>query len=648
MPTVTTISLKAEKFKQELEDVVARTRAARQAMESPGKVDTERSADAIQKVSKAAETTAGAISKTAEGADALGKSVKKSVKTAADEVKTLGGQMKDAFRSAWKELTDGEGAAKGAAGALKGMFSPVGLAVAAISAGVKLAADVWDHFTENAAEAAAKADAVAAASAKSREEVEATAKIAQEYLARLRELSFSENAANGSKREAVSLVTALVSRYGDLGAKVDAATGKILNMSEVTKRAGEAMSKVSIEAMSRELKDLKGQRDAQFIASFAGLTSDRGARKQLKTMNQLPLEQQLALAVRERNSASTAQDITGWQKQIDLLSTLVQKEKELRYFRNTGYRSREEEIAANRESYRKLETSRGTRREREKQFAQKQEDDRIAAENDPNWRRFLLNQQAFAEMDNRDRLGREIEAKKGELSGVESEKQRLAILNEIELLEAKRLQSVEKIYGYEQQAAAITRQQAESKKKMVEASEFELQYQKLLNERKTEEAARLKLNYELKQRYLRLTDEEIQKELDKQEKLRSFSLQKGLRDQGLGLQDQAMRRAGFVRQAEVEKALRDAETQKGSKLTTAEAKKVRELSDLLYRMNTDPGRSTGSMEIRTNSLTARGGFASGAVLPDRNRVNLEIRNYNKRQLDMLSEIKQICTELGKF
>ena len=109
-----------------------------------------------------------------------------------------------------------------------------------------------------------------------------------------------------------------------------------------------------------------------------------------------------------------------------------------------------------------------------------------------------------------------------------------------------------------------------------------------------------------------------------------------------------MQRAGYGQQAELEKALRNAEKQKGAALTDDEKKQVRTLANLQWRMNADDGPGLEKFELKTNSLTARGGFASGAVMPEKNRINLEIRNYSKRQFDTLVEIKKVCDQLGKF
>ena len=186
----------------------------------------------------------------------------------------------------------------------------------------------------------------------------------------------------------------------------------------------------------------------------------------------------------------------------------------------------------------------------------------------------------------------------------------------------------------------LDRQISESKK--------ELEIQKLILNGKYKEAEALKLNNELKRQGVSASEDQKKKLQEQEEKQKALNLQKNLHAQSLSLKDQAMQRAGYGQQAELEKALRDAEKQKGSALTNDEKKQVRTLANLQWRMNTDDGPRLGNLDLKTNSLTARGGFASGVVMPEKNRINLEIRNYSKRQFDTLVEIKKVCDQLGKF
>ena len=80
----------------------------------------------------------------------------------------------------------------------------------------------------------------------------------------------------------------------------------------------------------------------------------------------------------------------------------------------------------------------------------------------------------------------------------------------------------------------------------------------------------------------------------------------------------------------VEQALKDARAAKGADLTDAESEAVRKIAKLTYSMNSRRENDPGDLSIKTNSLTARGGFQGGAVAPDLERYN-RITAENSRQ-----------------
>lgn len=62
-----------------------------------------------------------------------------------------------------------------------------------------------------------------------------------------------------------------------------------------------------------------------------------------------------------------------------------------------------------------------------------------------------------------------------------------------------------------------------------------------------------------------------------------------------------------------------------------------------------PGRSAldtlGNVGIQTNSLTARGGFAGGAVVPDTEKVNKSIEGHTKSIESELQKLNRLQTEI---
>ena len=165
----------------------------------------------------------------------------------------------------------------------------------------------------------------------------------------------------------------------------------------------------------------------------------------------------------------------------------------------------------------------------------------------------------------------------------------------------------------------------------------------------------LKLINQLKQMGINIDEKELQKnkekyqELIKQQKLnKELNFQQSFLDQAKGLEYQAMRQAGFAKEAAKLEAIRNAEKQKGAKLTKKQQGLVEQLTELQFKMNklSNEKPNLSQFEIKTNQLTARGGFASGAVTVAKDRVNYEIKNYSQQTVVVLKQIKDLVQRGG--
>ena len=95
----------------------------------------------------------------------------------------------------------------------------------------------------------------------------------------------------------------------------------------------------------------------------------------------------------------------------------------------------------------------------------------------------------------------------------------------------------------------------------------------------------------------------------------------------------------------VEQSLKDARSAKGADLTEEESEAVRKIARLTYSMNNRRENNPGDLSIKTNSLTARGGFQGGAVAPDLERYN-RITAENSRQT--LARMRTLETNVAKI
>ena len=207
MPTKLELTLDSSKYQQQLDQVVATTRAAGERMKAGiGNREIAVTADTSQ-----AEKTLSGLSGSAQ-----------KFKAGAASISAIGAAA---------------GASVPAVGMLatvvNALLSPISLLGAAFTALVAVGSRVWDKLTVSASEYAARAKVVSEEADRELAKFKEQDAAAGSYITRLKELSSSETAGNAVKSETAQLLDTLQSRYGDLGAEIDASTGKIKNLTEV-------------------------------------------------------------------------------------------------------------------------------------------------------------------------------------------------------------------------------------------------------------------------------------------------------------------------------------------------------------------------------------------------------------------------------
>lgn len=161
-----------------------------------------------------------------------------------------------------------------------------------------------------------------------------------------------------------------------------------------------------------------------------------------------------------------------------------------------------------------------------------------------------------------------------------------------------------------------------------------------------ERANMLKLINELKSRGVTIDEQELQRNKAKYKALldqikiqRELTLKQNMESQGHSILMQAMKQAGFSKKAAELEAVRNAERVKGAKLTKNELATVKKLANLQQELN-DPMNKLNfrNLDIKTNEMTARGGFSTGAVKVPVEDVNRQIRDFSQRQVQILNNI----------
>ena len=162
----------------------------------------------------------------------------------------------------------------------------------------------------------------------------------------------------------------------------------------------------------------------------------------------------------------------------------------------------------------------------------------------------------------------------------------------------------------------------------VKLQKQQLHLQSLKNKGLDEEYARQKAIYDIQNRGLEVNEEAIRRQLALQ---RANADERFKGDQNKRAEDlkfQAEQKLRTPEQQAIAAALRAAEAAKrasgGGSLTKPEREREEQIAKLNYKLNNLPRLNLGDMSTRTNALTARGGFASGIVRPQADRVNNQI------------------------
>lgn len=674
MPTVLKIELDASKAERDLAQF-------RTKVESLKTLESQPAAKAGGAPAGAARTGAAEAQKLAEKVQTLPAektiSVKVETKSATAAIAKTGKELKNmtipaetfrtrasaAFRNVWKDLSDGEGLVKNLTGALKGVLSPVGAIGLGMAALGKIAVDVWDRMTLSAAEYLERSGRAADVAEKKREKLQAEQAQELRHLAALRELASQETLSNTAKQEAGVLLDQLSAKYGSLGVAIDKTGNRLTGFDKAQEKILSKMRRARIAAGEETYSRLQDKAFAQVQYAVTGMTpgeetlnkfglSLRGAQSAKRTaaevMRSQPLEKQLEFARHMMTDESrTQEEMDRWGKAVDVLEQMVERRKELKALERTGFASEEERANAYRENA-ALDAS--VRRNGE-QAVQTASDRAFAAERDPEGKIANREKLIAGELEKQKRLHEEIAKAERQTKQGDFENQRLAAKKRMLELTLQLQESEGKIAGWSEQIAQIKNQTAQRQldaKRQLDESREELAIQQALVKGEYDKAEALRLQLEQRKAGRQYSASELAEIKKQNAERQSLNLQRGMQDQAWGSYIDILKRTGNGKQAEMETALRNAERTKGGKLTNEETELVKRLTELTHSLGSARGASLGDTSIRTNELTARGGFAGGVRLPEAERYNEAMLSSSKRIEGYLPEIKAILSKLGYY
>ena len=649
MPTVCKITLDATEYRRELAAVVAESREAAGSLSNlPDKkvsvtADTRQAKDAVEELAKTAQeeinvpvTTDPAPLETAQ--DALQQADVSARKTGGILSKLIPESLRSKAVEAFGAIRDEMNKTQGGAGKFLETFLAGGGAIGILVGGVlglgKVVSTVYNNWINGMKDAGELAQQNAESI---RETAEANEQVRQKtdgYLSRLSELSTAEQLSNSNKAEALKLISDLRKSYGDLGIVLDETTGKLSGVDE---------------AMVKKLQRDKDQRIRELETELKQLQSDNAAQADVRDNAGVKVwgfRGQKGGFFSELMFGGEADIKEAGQKIAENAKRMMELRRQLGELRRTDsvadYRAKRQAENADMAAEVKKRTD---------AFAQRRSDDAFNTETDFN--RRLANRESLrvAELKKRQEIAAALSGAQRDYDAARFSGNRDGMLSaETRLLQEKQrlLAADERIHAINQQIDSLYRQQDESYNRLFDAAQNEINYNALILAGEQEKAAALKLEQELKEQNLKISKEEMQILLEQRRKLGSQNLQRNLQDQAYSLFGQAMSRAGRGREFEEQKALRDAERTKGSALSSEEHELVSRLAAVSFSLSTARDMQLGDTSIRTNALTARGGFAGGAKLPETDKINREIATTGKQQLEQMKTITQICEKLGSF
>ena len=198
-------------------------------------------------------------------------------------------------------------------------------------------------------------------------------------------------------------------------------------------------------------------------------------------------------------------------------------------------------------------------------------------------------------------------------------------------------------------ARAALKEQA-SAKRISDARE-ETALQRLIVQGRYEEYQIMKMELEAKRAGRELTEKERDAVLEQVRARKSLDLTQSLQNRADSLAEKLAGQSGQGEAYAVQKALRDAERSKGFALTDDERSLTERLAKMEFSL-ANPGRGSidtlKGAEIQSNDLTARGGFASGAVVPEKDRIAQAIEGHTKSIRDKMTEVVNLQNSLKQL
>ena len=560
-----------------------------------------------------AKETAASVEKSAASASTAGVNAAKKI---AKEGEKSGKSLKEAFAK-WRESFT----AGGAADQLAGAFTGVELIKKGIEICVTLAKDLWNRLTLSAEEMVSIASAQVEMAEKESNKYTNLINQTSKYLSRMQELTSQENLSASSTKELADIVAYLNQNYSGLNLTIDKLTGSMEEMEEIQNQIAAEQAKRKKDNLRREYNSLRSLAVGQAkIAVNAGTDITRNLLYSIspdfRNANVGDIEKMFAGRKENGESYDPKQMIKLFQRLLAEAKT----EAEINAYKDLL------------DTWQKIDTVRNQYGEVRNGATTQQQSERNRRYHTV---RTDLDRRDQAVSDSLDQMTEQdfLATASPEAQKKYYQDKAAGVDKQIEDVHQKREAASRAVTEAIAQGASEARI-LDLRKKLTELSEEEI---KLLRQRADLSAKIQAIDTASAAEAKRKADAEKAAAEAKAKQLRSA--RQGI----LGKAQSLLDRTGDKREGAYASTLRDFEAKKGEAATDQEKDLIRKLADLTVSI----GEKTDLKfsEIQTNSLTARGGFQSGAVVADRDAINRQIEKNTQREAAQSEEIKALVKKI---
>ena len=619
MPTVCKITLDAEQYRQELSRVVEETRAAVSSMnmgssastpevpqvedqeyaitgvvnapEIPEVEDQEYTitgvvnAPEIPEVEDQVYNVTGNIDVPYAASDALG-DIADNAADAASEVGKAGGKIGffTGLLNKLRGVNAGEQIGKGAAavgaiGAAAGasvppvgalaavvnaLLSPIALITMALTALMAIGKAVWDALTISAEEYSAQAEHASKSAEQQAAKLKEQSESAQAYLERLKELSAAEKTSNVSKTETLSLLQSLQREYGNLGAEIDSATGKIKNLVEVEMKLRRARAGKDADNKHQQADAKLQQARASYMKGLGDSywwTESGAAADWDERVKKAPDAEALLADIKgvyqwAQQDGKSADTLNGLSEAIGYLEEVIKLHKQADSLQGTGFSSEEEAAEAVANARRAAESA---KRQWQDSFAaakRRYQDDLYADSDNYSYKKDNRQKLLAAEQEQYKKIAQrqaELRKQRQKITSQYSAGQEYSAEHAVAVAQLDEqianagkdlVDSWSRQADLRKQVKELDKQHADSHDKLIGQAKYELEYSRLIAAGLFDKAAALKQERELRGQNLKLTKAE-RGELERAKKAQAeLKLQSSLHKKATDLKYQIMEQTG--------------------------------------------------------------------------------------------------------